>query len=386
MRDTSTACADGGNLPIADVLMVSTSYPADLGDWRGLFIRHLVDALSRRNDLRLQLWAPPGEVPANVATAANAGERRWLARLMATGGIAHHLRSGGIRALASPLRLLWSLRNAYRRSNAGLYHVNWLQNALPLPRDGRPLLATVLGSDLQLMGLPLVRNRLRQVFRKRPVVICPNAEWMVPALERAFGDVAEVRFLPFGVDPDWFRVERHLPVGKAIWVCVTRLTEGKVGDLFDWGARHFDGSQRELHLFGPMQEAMALPAWVRYHGPASPEQLRTRWFPAATGLVTLSRHAEGRPQVMLEAMAAGVPIVASRLPAHENFLQHGTTGWLCDSADGFGAGLAAVEVRGTNARLGSAARAWAKGAVGTWDDCAARYAHTYRQLLEAARS
>lgn len=42
------------------ILMVSTSYPSDLSDWRGLFIRHLVEALSRRTDIDLRLWAPPG--------------------------------------------------------------------------------------------------------------------------------------------------------------------------------------------------------------------------------------------------------------------------------------------------------------------------------------
>ncbi len=48
------------------VVMVSTSYPADLADWRGLFIRHLTDALARRADISLRLWCPPGELPANA--------------------------------------------------------------------------------------------------------------------------------------------------------------------------------------------------------------------------------------------------------------------------------------------------------------------------------
>jgi hypothetical protein len=52
------------------VLMVSTSYPADLGDWRGLFIRHITDALARRDDIRLRLWSPPGEMPANATYTA----------------------------------------------------------------------------------------------------------------------------------------------------------------------------------------------------------------------------------------------------------------------------------------------------------------------------
>src|SRR6185312_9130507 len=39
------------------VLFLSTSYPADATDWRGVFMRHLVAALARRDDLRLAVWA-----------------------------------------------------------------------------------------------------------------------------------------------------------------------------------------------------------------------------------------------------------------------------------------------------------------------------------------
>jgi hypothetical protein len=41
------------------VLFLSTSYPADATDWRGVFMRHLVAALARRDDLLLAVWAPP---------------------------------------------------------------------------------------------------------------------------------------------------------------------------------------------------------------------------------------------------------------------------------------------------------------------------------------
>src|SRR3546814_20018551 len=61
---------------------------------------------------------------------------------------------------------------------------------------------------------------------------------------------------------------------------------------------------RSLHLYGPMEEEVELPGWVHYHGPASPRLLADEVFPAARGLITLSQHAEGRPQVLLEAMAA----------------------------------------------------------------------------------
>src|SRR6476659_568880 len=111
-----------------DTLMVSTSYPANLSDWRGLFMRHLVEAFARRDDLTLRLWAPPGEMPSNVVPATTASEREWLAALMAAGGIAHLVRQKGPRAMTAPLRLLSMLHRAYRRdATVDLYHVNWLQ-------------------------------------------------------------------------------------------------------------------------------------------------------------------------------------------------------------------------------------------------------------------
>jgi hypothetical protein len=365
--------------------MVSTSYPVDLRDWRGLFIRHLTDALARREDLRLRLWSPPGEFPANTEDATNADEARWLAQLMAAGGIAHLMRSGGIRGLAAPLKLLRMLRNLYRRETAiGLYHINWLQNALALPRDNRPLLTTVLGTDMQLLKLPGMSQLLRRVFRHRRVAICPNAQWMVPELQDRFGDLATVRFVPFGIEPRWFEIERNL-LAPARWLCVSRLTRGKIGTLFEWGERFFSNGTRELHLFGPMQEKMPIPDWVHYHGPASPDSLSTQWFPEAYGLITLSQHAEGRPQVLLEAMAAGLPIIASRISAHEDLLQHEQTGWLCGNADEVGQAFHVLDVEPVNRELGLRAKAWVQENVGTWDDCATRYFKVYEDLMPICR-
>src|SRR3546814_9782056 len=86
------------------------------------------------------------------------------------------------------------------------------------------------------------------------------------------------------------------------WVVVSRLTRNKIGPLFEWGQPAFASPERELHLYGPMEEEVELPGWVHYHGPASPRLLADEVFPAARGLITLSQHAEGRPQVLLEAM------------------------------------------------------------------------------------
>lgn len=366
-----------------NILMSSTSYPETPQDWRGRFIANQAAALARRDGVKLSLWAPPGELPVNVAAAATPADALWLGRLAQQGGIAHLLRTRKALAAGTIVALLGRLGRAYRRLPAAdVVHVNWLQNALPLWGTTTPALVTVLGSDFGLLRLPGMKSMLRAVLRQRRAILAPNADWMRPGLEQAFGDLAEIRPIAFGVDDPWFEVARHPPAGDVRhWLAVTRLTRHKIGDLFNWGEGLFSDA-RQLHLFGPMQETLELPSWVHYHGPTHPADLLENWFPRACGLVTLSRHDEGRPQVMLEAMAAGLPVLASDLPAHRDMVRHRETGWLAASRDELCQGLDWLEDPLHNRATGQAARSCIKESIGTWDDCAARYAAAYKDLLE----
>lgn len=364
------------------VLMVSTSYPADDSDWRGLFIRQITFALARRAEVSLNAWCPPGELPEHVDYVATASDRAWLAQLTQAGGIAQAMRSGKLAAILRPIQLLYRLRALFRRLNTvDIVHANWLQVALPLPSNNKPLLVTVLGTDFRLLRIPGMKPLLRRAFGSRRTIICPNAEWMVPELTKHFGDIAEIDCVPFGINEAYFELQRR-PTKQANWLCVSRVTREKIGHLFNWGAPHFRDQDRRLHLFGPMQEQLPIPDWVVYHGPVTQSDLLERWFPLATGLISLSRHPEGRPQVMLEALAAGLPIIASDLPAHRSLLERSNAGRICTSADEMGTALAEMEKPDIGARIGANGRIFARRAFGTWDTCAERYARHYRNLVE----
>ena len=98
-------------------------------------------------------------------------------------------------------------------------------------------------------------------------------------------------------------------------------------------------------------------------------------------MITLSQHDEGRPQVLLEAMAAGLPIIASDISAHKNLIQHQHTGWIANSYDSFRQGMEWLSIPDNSASVGIAAKNWVKENVGTWRDCAAKYIQLYNSLL-----
>jgi glycosyltransferase involved in cell wall biosynthesis len=366
------------------VLLSGTSYPANETDWRGVFIKHMLWSLAALDALSVDYCGPPGDFPPMVGYRCNRRERDWFKWLMTKGGIAHLLREGRLGSIPSVFNLLRILWKNYhdRRSCVSILHVNWLQNALPAWGTDTPALITVLGTDMRLLELPGMTWALRQVFRQRACLLAPNADWMVEELEHRFGDVAEVAFMPLGIDDRWFSLKRTSGEGRVHrWLVVSRLTAGKLGYLFDWGEEVFSQKGNELHLFGPMQEEIALPDWIHYHGSTHAGELAGSWFPSASGLITLSRHDEGRPQVMLEAMAAGLPILASRLPAHDNFIEHGRTGWLAASVEEFKQGVAWLSETENNNYVSENARNWVRENVGTWKDCAQRYYRAYCRLL-----
>jgi glycosyltransferase involved in cell wall biosynthesis len=339
--------------------------------------------LAALHGLTLSLWAPPGRLPRGVDSAATESEASWLAGMASRGGIAQILKRGPLRGLITAGSLVLHEWRAYRRVCPDLIHVNWLQNALALGRTSTPALITVLGSDMRLRLLPGMRGALRAVLASRNAALVPNAEWMVEPLRRDFGDQVRIQAVPFGVAPEWFEVRRDSAAAvSGDWLVVSRITRAKIGDLLDWGAGLF-GVGRRLHLFGPMQEPLPLPEWVVYHGPTYPQQLRSEWFPRAAGLITLSRHDEGRPQVMVEAMAAGLPVVASDQAAHRDFVRNGDNGYLVRSAEEFATALQRLEDEAENRRIGASAGAWIRRSVGSWADCARRYAAIYRALVES---
>lgn len=363
--------------------MISTSFPETRQDWPGRFIANMAEALAHRKDIQLALWAPPGEHSKMIEIATSPEDAEWLRQLLKSGGIAHLLRanllSGGIAATG----LLRRLHRVYQQyQDIDVVHVNWLQNALPLLGSNQPAVISVLGNDFGLLRLPGMVTALRAMLRGRRAILTPNADWMANQLMHQFGDLAEIRPIPFGVDESWFVLKRQLSWSDnpSIWLAVTRLTRRKIGNLFKWGEGLFS-ERRQLHLFGPMQETLTVPDWVHYHGSTHPKALVEEWFPRATGLVTLSQHDEGRPQVLLEAMAASLPVVASILPAHQDLIRSGETGILVNSRFEFDAALQDLESIIVNQRIGLAARELVKNAVGTWDDCANRYHAAYQIVM-----
>ena len=148
------------------------------------------------------------------------------------------------------------------------------------------------------------------------------------------------RYAPERADGRKLRDELALPAGARLLGSIGRLTWQKGVDTLLRAMPAILAQQPGAHLAlaGDGEEAGRLQAEARRLGVADrchflgfrtdiPDVL------AALDLFVLSSLAEGMPMVLLEAMAAGVPVVATRIPGVVDLVEDGIDGLLVASGD-----------------------------------------------------
>jgi len=150
--------------------------------------------------------------------------------------------------------------------------------------------------------------------------------------------------LPNAVEPGFFSVEPAVePDAPALILCVGSICLRKNQNDF---IRAIDplvaaGSKIHLLFFGTVSEndpygreflsLVRSRPWCEHRGFADREKLKGCLRQAT--VLALPSLEDNCPMVVLEAMAAGVPVVAARVGGVPDLIEEGKTGWFCDPLD-----------------------------------------------------
>ncbi len=193
-------------------------------------------------------------------------------------------------------------------------------------RAGIPLVAGARGSDLRVRDA-VSRALTRPVVRAARRLLVVSEDLGRVAVDRYGAEPARIRAIPNGCDASIFhprsRTEARAALGidpdARLVVYVGRLVPEKgLRELLDACAvlvREDPRLQLALVGEGPMRGEIdarlaALPALrIRLPGAQGPTDV-ARWM-AAADVVTLPSYSEGHPNVLVEALACGRPVVAT---------------------------------------------------------------------------
>lgn len=253
-----------------------------------------------------------------------------------------------------------------------------------------PYLVSLRGSDVpghRSGGLPFRSLRavltpaIRRVWRDAAAVVAVSPQLADLARDRARGLTVEV--VPNGIDLERFVPRLHGGPGPVRIAWVGRLAAAKGADLFlDALAKvPADAPPWEAVLAGdgPLRgslerraQAAGIANRVRFAGWLPRPRLAT--LLSGCDIAALTSRDEGMPGAVLEAFAAGLPVVAGEIPAVRDLVRDGVNGLVVPSGDPGATAAALMRLLadpGLRSVLGRRARRDAAGF--RWDTVAAEY-------------
>jgi glycosyltransferase involved in cell wall biosynthesis len=224
----------------------------------------------------------------------------------------------------------------------------------------------VPGAEPSLDFLHRFLRPIRRTILKNSIAIVANSNGLRKMAETA--DPFPVQVIPNGVDTEFFtpppsKPARNNNVLRILFVGRFRQQKN-LPFLFRQLAR-LPPTTFELHLVGDGPEKqrleglarkLAIASAVTWHGWISPGAL-PQIYQSADCLVNPSLY-EGMSNVVLEAMACGVPVIASRVPGNDELVLDGDTGFLFDLREpaALVSALAQLCDAGLRRRMGTSAR------------------------------
>jgi glycosyltransferase involved in cell wall biosynthesis len=398
-----------------DLLFLTQTYPRFEGDTAGPFIRDLALGLVRGGD-RVTVLAPHAEgVPARWEEAGVTVETfRYAPERHEVLGYGRSLEADekvkGRAAVAAPLYALAARRAVARRLGARRFDLGHAPGILPngvvvAGLRGAPLAIGLHGSDVFLAEKLGVRTFARWALGRARLLTGCSPE-LVDRV-RALGFPAErSRVIPYGVDVKTFspdparrslwRDRLGIPTGAPLLLGLGRMATKKGFQVLIEILPALLGEHPELRVVlaggGDLLDRFreAARPWagrVFFPGPVLRDTLPDLF--RAADLFTLPAvhdakgNVDGLPNVILEAMASGLPVVASGISGIPLAVEEGKTGSLVPEKDP-AALLAALrrllaDPDGAKA-MGERGRRKAESEL-TWDAVAARYREGYVAAL-----
>jgi glycosyltransferase involved in cell wall biosynthesis len=399
--------------------MVTSSYPRFPGDSVGTFMEPIAKSVAARgHDVHIVApWHPLVRRPDREDGVSFHFYKYAPAASLNVFGYAAALRADvslrGAAYVAAPLALLagWGAARAVaRRHAATVMHGHWVVPGGPVAAAAAPRLPLVIslhGSDVYVAEtVAPARAVARRVFARAGAITACSADLGRRAV--ALGaEASRVEVVPYGVDADRFRpdplararrrasagIPTHVPVVFA----AGRLVRKKGFEyLIDAAARLPDDAQVLTviagagDLEGELREraaALRLADRVRFIGNLAQDDV-AGWLATADVVVVPSvrddsGNVDGLPNIVLEALSSGTPLVATPAGGIGSVVEHERTGLLVPERDAaaLAAAIAALAADpDRRVRLGNAGRAAVMARFG-WEFAAGRFEAAYERAL-----
>nr|WP_277814769.1 glycosyltransferase family 4 protein [Flaviflexus huanghaiensis] len=327
--------------------MLASTFPAKPGDGTPEFVSDLAVELAKTMHVRVLVPAVPGAPLRSVHRGVEIHRFRFFPRKwedLAEGAILENIRGKRLRALQIVpffVSEIVCIARAIRSFRPDVIHAFWIipQGLSAYVANRKiPVLLTTLGGDLYALIDTPIRAVVKRIVGRAEHTTVMN-EQMKAQLEQL--GVSNVSVEPMGADLKGIMPHTVRDIDTARLLFVGRLVEKK-GLAHLISALAYVDSDWHLTVIGdgPLEaglkaQAAGLP--IDFVGARSKHELREHYADAdmivLPSVRAVSGDQDGLPVVLLEALASGLPAIASDLPGINTVIDDGETGLLVEPGD-----------------------------------------------------
>jgi len=387
------------------ILHVTTSFPSSPKDFSGAFVYKLIKAQTQEG-LRCKVLCPYSKDDIKDWPKDFKVYRFKYASnpsLTSTyGGIPAALKLNPYLYIKIPSFLFYMAKNVISLAkDVDIIHAHWsicgFICGITRYFHKLPMITTLRGSDVYRAKTSKLYKLIHKVdIKSSNAVVCVSNSLLKELIELSPNYKSKVFFIPNGVGDEFYK----LPVIKEVkypirFLFIGSLIELKQVELLISALSLIKGAGDKWLLTiagdGPMRSSLerlckklGIEEFCSFLGKVPPLDIPK--LIAKHHVLVLPSKREGRPNVVLEAMAAARLVVASDIDACRELISHNKNGLLFESGSPQGLYQTLKQVIDNPSiipALGENARDWMIKEGLNWDSCAKRYMSIYKNILES---
>ena len=335
------------------VLILTTSFPLRQDSISGMFVKRLVDNFSSSVE---PLVIVPCDINNHLCEKLfdykvicfKYAPRQFRVLAHRSGGIPTALQSNKLLVLLLPFFLTVMFARCYiEAKNVDLIHANWSICGVIGGLVGKirsiPTITTIRGEDGNKSESSVIFRTLLKIAINLSTHVVGVSDSLVNKAKSMSNTVSsKFACVPNGVDRSLVKYSQHIrpyTAQELVLITVGNLTKNKNTALVVEAVHRIicQGKKVTLNIVGDGPQRTELKSLIDKYRLAKNVNLvgvlhpdRVYELISKSDIFVLSSFREGRPNVLLESMAIGTPIVASQIDGVEELIDDGYSGLLYD--------------------------------------------------------